>query len=609
MNENEYLARRTPAGWVTSYITPSRLSTGTGLGYRAFDEGLTGGVIAESEPALAPGGLEPPNEELYLQTSRTGELRPLVTEPPVKPKVVRLTYLGGSADFGHVVFAADGALTRQTAFAPVAPEATQTEPDLYEWTSEGVRLVDVAPGNSKATAGAVLGSGKLIGSTTESAPDYCGAVSSDGSYVWWTRLSNDRVFVRVGGEQTVQLPDSAQFLCASSDGKRALLNDGRIFEVQGESAVGLVDLTHGKGGFQGMLGASESLGSVYYVDTSVLPSVSGPGNTAPASGADNLYLYDASTALTYFVATLSPADNGYGHDAVEGAWEASPSDRKAQVTPDGRFLAFQSFAPLTGANSEATSGPCAMHEGIRKCTDVFEWDANHPEKLDCVSCDPAGLPPAGASVLSLMQPVGSTFPQPRNLTNEGRLYFDSFDVLSIEDAHPGVKNAYEHEADGQGTCTNGAGCTLLLSSGQSRFDASFFSADQTGANVFLTTRAQLLPAADHDELVDLYDAREGGGFAVESQPSGCSGEGCRSVVPEPPPSGPPASSSFSGPGNLTPPQSEVKPSVVTKLPAKKCRRGYVRKHGKCVKVKHKKRTSNSGGHTTVHHATSPGTKR
>jgi hypothetical protein len=96
--------------------------------------------------------------------------------------------------------------------------------------------------------------------------------------------------------------------------------------------------------------------------------------------------------------------------------------------------------------------------------------------------------------------------------------------------------------------------------------------DNTGKNVFFTTRDRLV-ATDKDQLMDLYDAREGGGFPGESDmpPLPCQGEGCQPASPAPPEL-PPVSSTLVDPGN-------VKPTV-------HCKQGQVKKNGKCVK-KHK----------------------
>lgn len=85
--------------------------------------------------------------------------------------------------------------------------------------------------------------------------------------------------------------------------------------------------------------------------------------------------------------------------------------------------------------------------------------------------------------------------------------------------------------------------------------------------------------------------RVDGGFPGTALPPACTtADACR-AAPAPQPSifGAPASQTFSGAGNFTPP-SEVKPRPKSKS-AGKCRKGYVRKKGRCVKPKEKARKS------------------
>jgi hypothetical protein len=121
------------------------------------------------------------------------------------------------------------------------------------------------------------------------------------------------------------------------------------------------------------------------------------------------------------------------------------------------------------------------------------------------------------------------------------------------------------------------GCLYLISSGESPFESEFWEASPDGRDVFFTTESSLLP--QDPGLVDLYDARAGGGFPQPNPKAACEGEACQS--PSPPPAfGTPASSAFAGPGD-PPPKGR-----------KRCPKGKrkVRRHGKvrCVKKGQKK---------------------
>ncbi len=629
LKENEYRAVRTPSGWQTKDLSLERETKG--FGFRAFTSDLRTAVLQESEEPLAEGSLSSGYEELYLRDS-TGGLTPLVRElvEPFPARTLEMSYAGGSSDLARLVFEANEPLTAATSLAPQAPPVPTEGKDIYEWSSGTLRLVNAL--NAKSAApGSVLGSAKLlaIAGTGEPAPDRSNAVSSDGSKVFWTSLGSGKLYVREGGEKTREIGHSGRcrpgeqvservcFLTASTDGTKVLLSDGSLYDTTIEPITRTFDLTKGHHGFEGIAGASSDLSRIYFVDNQVINPVQGPLHTAAQTGQPNLYEYESGAGAVRFIATLTTYDNHHGPDHELGTWVAAPQDRMAQVTSNGRFLAFDSVVPLTGYNSTFAGPVCVPEEEAHPCGEVFEYDSA-AKSVRCVSCNPTGLSPAGPSTLSLLQPIVSRYPQPHSLTPSGRLFFDSFDALTASDQAPGVENVYEYEPEGQGGCTRTGGCTFLLSSGRGKRDASFLSADETGKNVFFTTRQQLLPE-DQDELVDLYDAREGGGFErPPTPPAPCVGDACRPPSSYGPGVPPPASSTFSGPGNLvTPPGDAVQHATVTQpakcpkgkvrrhgkcVPApKKCPKGKVRRHGKCVKAAGKKASARPS-HATTHQA-------
>lgn len=108
-----------------------------------------------------------------------------------------------------------------------------------------------------------------------------------------------------------------------------------------------------------------------------------------------------------------------------------------------------------------------------------------------------------------------------------------------------------------------------------------------GQDVFFVTQAPLVGSDTNNGGYDLYDARIGGGFPQAEVVQPCEGEeSCQGLSPSPPLAGSVASSNFGGPGNVKPP--------------KPCKKGQVRKHGKCVKKsakrkKHHKRAGDKRG--------------
>jgi len=571
--ENQYIARRdADEGWQNANPTPKLLQSSGGLGYKAFDPELESAIFEQLGSPLSPEA-PPEYENLYSQpTSEPLDLSSLLGEGPPNRSATgsgsfKILYSGASSDLSRVFLQANDALTGETASAPAAEDGGADKFNLYEWepATGALRLVNVLPGNTETKAGA-----SFEGASA-------GAISDDGSRVFWS--DGVHLYVRDEGEVTREILSASGFLAASTDGSKALLDDGCFYDLEIEECT---DLTEGKGGFQGIVGQSEDLSHIYFVDTAVL---SGEGENSEGdkaqAGAPNLYSWQEGT--TAFVATLVAKDNAGGDPAVgviASDWDSAPTNRTAQASPNGRFAAFLSFAPLTGYDN---TGPCDVLEsgppvilGPGPCPEAFVYDSA-TGKLSCASCNPSGAAPLGSTVLRRIDTATPSMPQPRYLTDTGRLFFDSRDSLSQFDTNEGVEDVYEFEPEGVGDCERVGGCVAPVSAGREGDDSNFLAMDESGDNVFFTSRDRLL-GVDEDELVDLYDARVDGGFPGESElPTlPCQSEGCQQIPPAPPEQ-PPSSQTFTDPGNVP--------------AAKPCKKGQVKKKGKCVKKKHKPKKS------------------
>jgi hypothetical protein len=579
--ENEYLANRTADGWSTTNLTPPLLLSKAAKGYKAFDTHLTQGILEQTRPSLNPQA-PPAFTNLYLQPARSpNDLQSLLTESPLNYRVplnrvagtgsnhLALSFAGASSDFSRQFFEANDALTEVSATAPVANDGGEEKTNLYEWRDGQLRLVNVQPGNKETIPGAAFGSGIQLKSGTENirVADYSHAISADGARVFWSSESG-QVYVRENGEQTRGIPDAGKFLTASADGSVVLLSNGHMFDLDSEA---ITDVTEGSSGFQGILGHSDDLERIYFVDTAVLDGTPNSAGQSATAGSNNVYLWSGGAAR--FVASLPSSDSQ--------DWEAAPALRMAEASPDGRWVAFLSTVSLTGYDNV---GPCKVVSGTDEfldapCSEVFLYSAL-TDTLTCVSCNPSGTRPLGPSVLRLILNVKGSLPQPRYLTNEGRLFFDSQDSLAPSDTNNGAEDVYQFEPSGVGSCDRPGGCIALISGGRSAFDSNFLAMDDLGANVFFTTRDALVPA-DRDELVDLYDARVDGGLPSDLavSPAECKGEACQPARPAPVE---PSPNSSGGPsGNVSPDKS--------------CRKGQVRRNGRCVKKsKRKKRSSQTG---------------
>jgi hypothetical protein len=548
--ENQYFARDPQSGWHTTNLTPPLIFSKNGGGYKAFDPGLTKGLLQQLLPALsAEAPAEYPN--FYLQsTSKPVILNALLRQPPSHrqpgsgPERLQLTYAGASADLSRVFFEANDALTLETPFAPEAAGGITGETNLYEWSVlDGLRLVNVAPGNAQTFPGSDFGAANLVAH----------AISADGSHAFWSSPGG-QLYVRIDAERTQEVKDPGKFLSASADGSRVLLDDGCLYDLAAETCEDLTldEAEVHQGGFQGLAGQSEDLSHVYFVDTAVLTEAPNAGGEEAQATKPNLYAW--SEGETAFIATLAASDNA---NSNRGTWQPSPSSRTAEASPAGRWLAFLSQAPLMG--------PSLCGTPPVPCQRAFLYDSATGE-LHCASCNPTEAGALGASVLRQIEGAGSAMPQPRYLTDSGRLYFDSYDSLVVADTNGGAEDVYQFEPGGVGRCDREAGCVSLISGGSEAGDSNFLTIDPSGKNVFFTTRERLV-AADQDELIDLYDAREGGGIAPEFKPLPCQGEACQPALPPPPESQP----------------NTQNPTEGNPKPPKKCKKGQVRRGGKCVK--------------------------
>jgi DNA-binding beta-propeller fold protein YncE len=579
---NGYLSRRTASGWQTTNPTPPLYGGVGGAGYQAFDAALTAGLFYENGGAVFSPEAPPGYPDLYRQpTGDPTALSALLSEPPPnRPEEtgygnggLHLEYAAATADLSHVLVAANDALTEATPFAPASEDGGPEKDNLYEWVGGGLHLVNVLPGNAATVPGAAFGSGFKLSKETsgnEETPgaddrffglDFSHAISDDGSRVFWSSESG-QVYVRIDGEETLEVQDHAgKFLTASADGSRVLLGDGCLYDLEAESCE---DLTNGQGGFKGILGQSEDLSSIYFLDTAALTPESEENANGEHAEANGKNLYSWQEGDLAFIATLDPKDRT--------DWTVAPIKRTAEASPNGRWVAFLSQAALTGVDN---TGPCGLN-GVKivpgPCPEAFLFDSASGA-LICASCNPSGALPLGRTFLPRISVGGvSSLPQPRYLTDQGRLYFDSRDSLTPFDTNNGVEDVYQYEPQGIGTCKRGAGCISLISAGHEPVDSNFLAIDKTGKNVFFTSRDQLV-LPDRDELIDLYDAREKGGIAAETETakSECQGEACQpaAVVPN---DQTPGSSSFQGAGNVA--QGGPKP---------RCAKGKSRRHGRCVK--------------------------
>ncbi|HET6997151.1 MAG TPA: hypothetical protein VFI03_01050 [Solirubrobacterales bacterium] len=623
---NQYIATRIAGKeWTSESISPPRegasvySAVGLQTQYKVFSEDLCKGwLLYDSRLALAPGALVGFGGLYRRESCGAGAKFELVSQidagftPPNEyvPKVQ-----GVSANGTSTVFRADGQLNEEA-----SANTGIFQLYLHVVGRPGLRLVSRLPSGSVNETNSAAGTDQ--GTKADHRQDSIhNAISEDGKRIYWTATGftngQGTLYLRINADQEQSameggecseagkgctLPVSglvsssaAQFWGASQDGSRAIFSvGGKLYEfsyVGGEAKTALIADQS-----VGVAGMSENASRLYFASRE---AIGGEGT----AGEPNLYLYEAPASEgaepSYsLVATLAAADVSADFPFFDVNPQPSGSTnqgRSTRISPDGEHLAFMSTRSLTDYdNDDAETGEPA--------SEVFLYDAES-DKVICASCDPSGGQPVGRSfsikagtsirVAARIPTWESAFYPSRALSGDGnRLFFESFTPLISRDTNNRT-DVYEWEALGTGGCkedraafsSSSGGCIYLISSGESSSDSEFVDASTSGNDVFFKTAQSILP--QDPGLVDIYDARVGGGLPVPppSQP-GCEGSACQ--TPAVPPSDPgPASLGYHGPGNET----------AKKPPA--CPKGkhQVKKGGKhrCVKNKKKKAKGGKSG--------------
>jgi NHL repeat-containing protein len=616
---SQYLSRRAASGWVTESLSPfgSAAPGAFKPPFRGFDDELSFGALEMGSPPYA--GCPAARASLYLRESQSGALICLTPEAPdlsAHEGDLCLDYAGASSDGTRAFFAANASYP-----GTGAPEEAGVS--LYEWSAaEGLRLVSVLPNGKAAIPNPIPNFDSGFGvkgarcSTAEKVAR--NVVSADGRRAFWTyaplpskkeegegKTPATQLLARVNGEETIQLDKKVSglgasgdgiFLAASVDGSKVFFSDqsnlmtgagkGDLYLYDfGDEETPLADLTPESltpgsedAGVKGMVGIGDDGSHAYFVAGGVLTGAeeNEAGQRAEA-GANNLYHWHEGQIG--FVAVL-------GTELVDAnVWASHPEDQHARVSPDGRHLAFLSTAAeeLAGFDNTIADGEhCQLSSiegqplvGSPLCAQAFIYDADS-EELICASCNPSGSRPTGPSKLPGWS---NAFEGPRYLPDDGsRLFFESFDALLPQDENE-LRDVYEFELEGKGSCTSQSqsfdlltgGCHYLISTGKSEDESFLLDASSSGRDVFFSTR-EALTGWDTNPNYDVYDAREGGGFAEPVDKPICEGEGCKAPVPAPPAAqSSPGTATFEGPGN----ESKRGPA--------RCRKGKVRRRGRCVK--------------------------
>jgi hypothetical protein len=495
---SQYTARRSASGWSGESTSPPLLSGvygdhPDGAPYRIFSPSLAVGLLDGGDPCR---GLETcPDPAPPLSISAPGAYRTYYFRQPdgtydslldssdlahsaLEPAQFHLSLAGATTDLSAVVLSTCAALTADATEKP-APDGCIGQ-NLYEWRDGNLTALNIPPGEPSTIPGAEL-----------AAP--LGAISADGSRVYWRDLASGDLWLSEAGHPPRPLPlgIGAEFQGASDDGSLAYFaraNRLYRYSVSSETSALLADEVGG------VLAISPDGAYVYYVDAAGLQFWNAGAVREIASGPE--------------IATSS---------------DYPPASATVRLSADGTRLAFLSAAALGGFdNVDAESG--------QPDTQVYLYDAT-TGALICVSCNPTGERPEGSASIPGALINGTTaIYRPRALSSDGRrLFFESTDDLLTGDTDSAL-DVYEWEASGEGSCSQQPGCLRLLSGGR-QAGGRFLDASADGADVFFLT-ADSLVRSDPGSI-DVYDARVDGGLPEPTEPIPCTGDACQ-PLPSPP---------------------------------------------------------------------------
>jgi hypothetical protein len=258
---------------------------------------------------------------------------------------------------------------------------------------------------------------------------------------------------------------------------------------------------------QGVVRVSADGARVYYVATGIVTGQPNLLGQSAQAGADNMYLYDAETGQTKFIATLAATDST--------DW-LGDSEERPQTTPEGEYLVFASTAQLTPDDTSSVAQVFRYDAANGQLVRVSIGQGGYADDSNAET-QPALIPPPNQGNF------GPALAQMGAISSDGQqVIFGSEAVLS-EDAVAGQTNVYEYEQGNVRLIYTGP----TFSNGGLKGELVHAGIDASGRDIFFATARQLV-GQDTDTVVDYYDARVAGG--VPAPPAAalqCDGEACQ----------------------------------------------------------------------------------
>jgi sugar lactone lactonase YvrE len=660
---NTVSIERAAAGWQTTFLAPpgSQFDGSTYVG----NNPNTGDFLFTAP--TPPGG----QDDFYLRPHAGAlvHVGPFLTSAPIRGAQARVV---GTADFSRFVFISDGDIWPFDATIDSGDNVQAHDPLFYSGSDNGQPLLVAVSGGYGSTDLIGICGAELGGNRGSGEP---GSLSVDGSTVFFTAYACaqgsgansatpvpvDAIYARINGDlptaHTVAIsqrspadcttpgcitsaPADASFVAASADAVRSyFLSTQQLTDDAGQdpkpednartcqsttgangcnlylydssrpaghelSVVSAGDSSGGGPRVQGTVAVSKDGTRAYFVAKGVLTAAPNAQGQTAGDGQDNLYVFDAGTGTTTFIASLPGA---FGDNQL---WVQS-TPPIANLTPDGRFLLFESRGRLTPDDSSSPGvgqlfrydADSAALERISVGDDGFNDNGNAADS----SCNVSAC--SQDATYAVPRTTGSGYPRldPSMSDDGSRIFFQSplgltphaLDRVQIGVGQDGVipiyaQNVYEWHAGHVSLISDGADASNVYqfcSNAHVLHGSSvcLLGADTTGDNVFFTTADRLVPQ-DTDTSVDFYDARVGGGIPYTPPSEPCSGDNCKSPPAGAPGDQTPGSAALNGPGNQRP---SLGGSTSSKKPAAK-KKSTKKKHAKKKSTK-KKSTKNKHG--------------
>lgn len=481
-----------------------------------------------------------------------------------KPLSIAALSRASTPDGSRAVFNVQSDAGDEPSLTADATGLTPSVAPLYEYADGHLHLVEVANDGSRLSDGTTYLGSKF------SAFD---AMSADGARVYFTATSDwapaptgkEGLYLRTDASTTLPIPPSpiganadAVYVGATRDGSEVFfLSPDQLTADDTDASVDLYrldlatqHLTRLSAGASQAdveatpVWASDDGSRVYFTARGQLvPGVGTPGTP-------KTYLWDHGTLK--FV-----ADAGL-LEPTGGNLEPQCADTRA--TPDGRYFIAATTASLLPQDQDGGA------------KDVYWYDAQ-TGKLEMVSTGPADTNGGydadifGNLPFAFVHGVcARTDRMTHPLSDDGQhVFFQTAGSLVPKDVD-GRIDVYEWSAQTDRVKLLTLGTVPAQYANDPLYGNSFFlDATPSGHDVFVATQDRLVPE-DRDEMTDIYDIREGGGFPTKPPLYPCSDSGCQGVPSTPPALQTPGSETLTGAG----------PVVSTRDAPAKARLGIVR---------------------------------